>query len=241
VTELSLVIPAYNEHDRIFHTLCEIEKTFDNPAVDYEVIVVDDGSTDETYTEVERAIAQNPRIRLIRQANGGKGSALKNGVSQTTGRLVSFIDADLDIHPYQLHLYMEIMQKSGADIVIGSKRHPDSKVIYPWKRKVLSRCYQCMIAALFNLDVRDTQVGLKLFKRGPIARIMPKVLVKKYAFDLEVLVNATHLGYRIVEAPIDLNFQRYENRIKFRAIQDIFIDTLAVFYRLRVLKYYDKH
>jgi glycosyltransferase involved in cell wall biosynthesis len=219
----------------------EIEKTFSDPVVDYEVIVVDDGSKDGTYLEVERAVAQNPRIRLIRQENGGKGAALKNGVSQTSGRLVSFIDADLDLHPYQLHLYMQIMQKTGADIVIGSKRHPDSKVIYPWKRKVLSRCYQCLIGVLFNLNVRDTQVGLKLFKREPIVRIMPKVLVKKYAFDLEVLVNATHLGYRIAEAPIDLNFQRFESRIQFRAIRDIFIDTMAVFYRLRVIKYYDSH
>lgn len=241
MTELSLVIPAYNEHDRIFHTLCEIEKTFGDPFVDYEIIVVDDGSKDDTYQEVERAIAKNYRIQLIRQENSGKGSALKNGVSHASGRLVSFIDADLDLHPYQIHLYMQIMQKTGADIVIGSKRHPDSKVIYPWKRKVLSRCYQWLIRVLFNLDVRDTQVGLKLFKREPIVRIMPKVLVKKYAFDLEVLVNATHLGYHIVEAPIDLNFQRFENRIKFRAIQDIFIDTMAVFYRLHVIKYYDKH
>ena len=241
MTELSLVIPAYNEYDRIYRTLLEIDRTFSDPVVDYEIIVVDDGSRDNTFQEVERAITENPRIRLIRQENGGKGSALKNGVTHTNGRLVSFIDADLDIHPYQIHSYMEIMQKTGADIVIGSKRHPESKVIYPWKRKLLSRCYQCLICVMFNLDVRDTQVGLKLFKREPIVRIMPKVLVKKYAFDLEVLVNATHLGYHIVEAPIDLHFARFENRIGFRAIQDIFIDTLAVFYRLRILKYYDAH
>src|SRR5208337_1927822 len=137
--------------------------------------------------------------------------------------------------------YMAIMEKTGSDIVIGSKRHPESKVIYPWKRKILSRFYQCLVRVMFNLDVRDTQVGLKLFKREPIQRIMPKVMVRRYAFDLEVLVNATHLGYRIVEAPIDLHFQRFESRIQFKSIQDIFIDTLAIFYRLRILKYYDKH
>lgn len=241
MTELSLVIPAYNEQDRIYHTLKEIEKTFSAPAIDYEVIVVDDGSKDDTCLEVERAIEENPRIKLVRQENGGKGSALKRGVPLATGRLVNFIDADLDLHPYQLHEYMRIMEITGADIVIGSKRHPESRVIYPWKRKVLSRCYQSLIGVMFNLDVRDTQVGLKLFKREPIQRIMPKVMVKKYAFDLEVLVNAKHLGYRIVEAPIDLHFQRITSRIQFKAIQDIFIDTMAIFYRLRILKYYDKH
>lgn len=239
LTELSLVIPAYNEHDRIVHTLEEIEKTFSNPAVDYEVIVVDDGSIDDTYLEVERVAFVNSRIKIVRQPNGGKGAALKKGVPLTTGRLVSFIDADLDLHPRQLHKYMQIMKETDSDIVIGSKRHPNSQVIYPWKRKFLSLCYQCLICVLFNLDVRDTQVGLKLFKREAIVKVMPKILVKRFAFDLEVLVNATHLGYNVVEAPIDLHFQRYENRIGYKAVRDIFIDTMAIFYRMHVLKYYD--
>jgi len=239
VTELSLVIPAFNERDRIYNTLLEIDKTFSNPAVDYEAIVVDEGSQDGMFVEVERAMRDNSRIRFVRQENGGKGSALKNGVSHTKGLLVSFIDADLDLHPRQLHTYMQIMRDTGADIVIGSKRHPDSKVIYPWKRKVLSRGYQFLICVLFSLDVRDTQVGLKLFKRDTIVKVIPKIMVKRFAFDLEVLVNAKRLGYHVVEAPIDLHFQRFGSRIGFGAIRDIFIDTMAIFYRMYILKYYD--
>ena len=208
--------------------------------MDYEVVVVDDGSKDRTHCEVERAIIENPKIKLIRQENFGKGSALKNGVFQTSGDLIAFIDADLDLHPKQLNKFMQIMEETNADIVIGSKRHPDSRIEYPLKRRILSQMYQYMILILFHLNVRDTQVGLKLFKREPILHIMPKILVKRYAFDLEVLVNATRMGYNIKEAPIYLNFQRFENRIKIHEIKDIFKDTIAIYYRLHILKYYDK-
>ena len=111
---------------------------------------------------------------------------------------------------------------------------------YPFQRRLLSTGYSLMIKALFDLSVYDTQTGLKLFRHDVLEEVFPRILSKRYAFDLEVLVNAHHRGYKVAEAPIILNFKRDRfGRIGFREIKPIAVDTAAIFYRLRILKYYD--
>ena len=131
------------------------------------------------------------------------------------------------------------MNKNGMDVVIGSKRHPESKLKYPWHRKIISNVYFFLIKIMFGLPLKDTQTGIKLFKYEVLKKIFPKVLIKRYAFDLELLVNAHHLGYKIAEAPITLNYQRFLGRIGLRAIYHTGLDTLAIFYRMYILKYYN--
>jgi hypothetical protein len=97
-----------------------------------------------------------------------------------------------------------------------------------------------LVRLLFNLPCHDTQTGLKLFRKEVVERVFPRILVKQFAFDLEVLVNAHRLGYRIAEAPIVLSSKRRFGRIGLRAIFTTFWDTLAVFYRMHILKYYDR-
>ena len=132
------------------------------------------------------------------------------------------------------------MKLDGADIVIGSKFHPNSIVNYPSLRRVISIGYYLIIRILFNLPCHDTQTGLKWFKREVLKKVFPRILVKQFAFDLEVLVNAHHLGYRIAEAPIALLNKRKFGRIGLKAIYVTFCDTLAIFYRMYILKYYDR-
>jgi hypothetical protein len=127
-----------------------------------------------------------------------------------------------------------------ADVVIGSKMHPNSVVNYPLQRKIISLVYYLLIRILFDLPCHDTQTGLKLFKIQVIKDVFPRILVRKFAFDLEVLVNTHYLGYRITEAPIILKPQRRFGRIGSCAIFTTIWDTLAVFYRMRILKYYDR-
>ena len=124
-------------------------------------------------------------------------------------------------------------------MVIGSKFHPDSKVDYPLLRRVYSFLYYMLVRALFG-SVRDTQTGIKLFKRRGFGTRVSAHLVKRFAFDLEVFANAHHFGYRIVEAPVTLNFKRVCSRLRFAAVWNVFLDTLAIFYRMRILQYYDR-
>jgi hypothetical protein len=135
---------------------------------------------------------------------------------------------------------MDIMRLDNADIVIGSKMHPNSVLKYPWHRKIVSRIYFGLVKLLFGLPIHDTQTGLKIFKREVIQKVLPRILVKQFAFDLEILANAHRLGYKIAEAPVAVDSKRKFTRIGLKAIFDTTIDTLAIFYRMYILKYYDR-
>ena len=242
--KVSVIIPAHDEARSIYVNLLEIIDTLNRLCEDYEIIVVDDGSSDNTHREVVRVNSKTDRVKAVEsKTHQGKGSALKYGFQFAKGDFVVFLDADLDLHPEQLSCFFDIMKKTEAGVVIGSKRHPESKVNYPKRRRALSFVYHLIIFILFRLSITDTQVGLKLFKYEVLKKILPRVLIKRYAFDLELLVNASHLGYKIVEAPIALNFEgtNHWGGIGLRSLCSIWLDTLAVFYRMHILKYYDKH
>lgn len=240
--KISIIMPAYNEAGRIESSVKETIETFQNFSSSFELIVIDDGSTDNTSQLLLWLALRYPEYLVVKKnlVNFGKGQAVKKALRYATGDYVVFLDADMDLHPMQVEALFNIMQLSGADIIIGSKLHPNSRVNYPLDRKIISFIYYLLIRLLFNLPCHDTQTGLKLFKAGVLHRVFRRVTVKKFAFDLEVLVNANHLGYKITEAPIVLNPRRRFSRIGPMAIYTTFLDTLAIFYRLKILKYYDR-
>ena len=234
---LSVVIPAYAEGARIAETLRVTAAELARLGCAYEVLVVDDGSPDDTCARAEAAAAALSRpggaVRAVRyQANGGKGYALKFGAARTAGAFVAFLDADLDLHPRLLARLMAVQRAQAADLVIGSKRHPASVLEYPAERRLYSAVYARLIRLLFGLPVRDTQTGIKLL-RGSFARgVLPRLHVNHFAFDLEMLVVAHRLGLRLAEAPIELTFRRYTGRVGPRQILRIMRDTAAIWWRL---------
>ena len=239
--KFSVLIPVHNEEKRIRHNLKEIKETLEGLGCNYEIIAIDDGSNDDTYKilkDLEREIPQ--LIAKNNSQNFGKGRALKKAFKYASGDLIVWIDADLDLHPYQIKALYDIMVLDDVDIVIGSKMHPNSKVNYPLTRRIISFGYYFIIRLLFNLPCHDTQTGLKLFKRKVLEEVFPRILVKQFAFDLEVLVNAHHLGFKLAEAPIILENKRDYGRIGANSIKTTFVDTLAVWYRMYILKYYDR-
>ena len=240
--KLSILVPAYNEDERIIDNLKETCRIFQEAAWKFEIIVIDDGSRDQTLVHLKKVARQYPQIQVKRHfKNMGKGRALKFGTRFARGEFIAFLDADLELHPRQILDFFKIMEKTGADVVIGSKWHPDSAMNYPPARGIISRLYYLGVKLLFNLPIRDTQTGLKLFKSYVLKEIFPAVLVKKYAFDLEILVNVKRLGYRMVEAPVEVLFRRNKlGRIGWKDLYKTFLDTLAIFYRLNILKYYDR-
>lgn len=238
--KLSIIIPAYKEEKNIYKTIDDILKAHDILDYDYEVIVVVDGSPDKTAREARRH--KSSKVKVFEYfPNHGKGYALKFGTQKAIGDIITFADAGGDFDPRQFDKCVRLMEIFDADFVIGSKRHPASKINYPLKRRMYSWIYHKMIRVLFGLKVTDTQAGLKFLKKNVAKDIMPRVLVKQYAFDLEMLVIAWQLGYRrIFEAPIDLKFNKANSGINFGAIRKMITDTMAVFYRARILNYYRK-
>lgn len=237
--ELSVIVPAFKEGPHIYANLQRLLGELDGTGRDYEVILVSDGNTDQTVSEAERV--DSPRLKVLAyERNMGKGYALTYGIQQCSGDLVTLIDADMELDPKAIEGFIVLMREGDYDVVVGSKRHPDSKVSYPRFRRVQSWVYQVLIRLMFNLDVRDTQTGLKLFRRRVLAETLPLLAVKRFAFDLELLVVAKHLGYRkIAEAPIALDYQ-FSSTIGSRAVFDALWDTAAIFYRRYILRYYDR-
>jgi glycosyltransferase involved in cell wall biosynthesis len=244
---VSVIIPAYKAEKFIEESLLQVKSVLDQIRYDYEIICVVNGDVDDTYEIAKKVEKKFPeKIKVVGyKINIGKGHAVRFGMAKARGDIIGFIDAGLDINPNGISMLLEHFEWYKADIIIGSKRHPASKVIYPWQRKVLSWGYQMGVRLLFGLNIRDTQAGIKFFRREVLEKTLPRLLVKAWAFDLEMLVVANYLGYkRIYEAPIELDIEfggiSVVTSSKFlRTILGFIMDTLAVFYRLNILHYYD--
>lgn len=241
IKKISVLMPAFNECHHIMGNLMEVVATFERFALDFEIVVIDDGSADNTYLHAARAAIRHPdRIRVIRcDLNGGKGNALVSGTRYASGDCVVFLDADMDLHPAQLTNFFEIMEHEGADAVIGSKWHPESRVTYPLIRKFYSFGYFALVRALFQLPLRDTQTGLKLFRTELLRTVFPRAVSKRFCFDVELLAIAHRLGYKIVDAPVHLEFRRTLGRLRFPVVLSMLAETLVIFFRLRIKKCYD--
>lgn len=210
-----------------------------------ELICVVDGNIDATFKKAFGFAKKSKNVRVIGyDTNKGKGYAIRFGMAESKGDIVGFIDAGMDLNPNGLFMLLEHFEWYNADIIVGSKRHPVSKVFYPWQRKILSLGYQFLVFLLFGLKVRDTQVGMKFFKREVLEKVLPRLLVKAFAFDVEMLAVANYLKYsRIYEAPVELRLKFGDTSVltsqRFvRTVIAMLIDTLAIFYRLRILNYY---
>jgi glycosyltransferase involved in cell wall biosynthesis len=238
---LSVIIPAYNEGNHIYDNLLRINSELNHFCKDYEIIFVDDGSNDSTASEAKQAAEVIDNIEIITYTkNGGKGHAIKEGFKKSSKDLITFLDADLDIPPQQIKPLLEKINETNADVVIQSKRHKDSVVNgFPIKRQYLSKSYNLIVKQMFHLPVSDTQVGIKLFKRKVLEMIMPKLLVKRYASDVEQLLLAYKYGFKIAECPVRINYNQAGDCMAMKDVFNIGWDTAAIYYRAHVLKYYD--
>ena len=236
--DVSIVVPYYNAGARLRRTVEHMVRVLDASGMTFEIITVSDGSTDGSPFTLEGF--PDSVVRRVRFAtNVGKGHALRVGLGMGQGRYLGFIDADGDISPEFLAPFVSIMRTQEPDIIIGSKRHPESSVHYPPLRRLYSWGYQHLIHLLFRLDVKDTQVGIKLVDRKVIADVLPMLRESRFALDLELLVLAHHLGYtRLVEAPVRIE-ERFGSTISLKAVWLLLVDTLGLFVRFDVLRQYD--
>jgi glycosyltransferase involved in cell wall biosynthesis len=235
---LSLVTPVHNGASFIEANIRTMTTALEKLGRPFEVIVVCDGCSDRT-AERARALA-DPRVRVLQYPqNRGKGHAIIHGVTHARGRLIGWLDGDLDIAPSMIVEAARRFDDAEVDAVIGSKRHPDSRVVYPRIRRLYSWGFQILVRVLFRINVRDTQVGAKVFRRELLDTVAPLLLVKRYAFDLEVLAVGAEFGFdRIEEAPINLSYRFSGSLINRAAVRSMFVDTLAIAYRIHLRHWY---
>ncbi len=237
---LSLVIPVYRQEKTIVRNLKRTKSVLDKIRYDYEIIVVIDGMMDQSSQKVKSAqLAKVKTLTYLK--NQGKSYAIRLGMSKAKGDYVMFMDSGMEIDPNGISMLLEHMQWYSADIIVGSKRHPASLIHYPLIRKVLSYGYYYLVKILFGIKVSDTQAGIKIFKRRVLQKILPRLVEKKFAGDLEMLVVAKTLGFkRIYEAPIrlDYNLGGITSAATWKSIRGILSDTLSIYYRKNILRYY---
>jgi glycosyltransferase involved in cell wall biosynthesis len=241
---VSVIVPAYKQEKTILRDVRNIDDVMSQTRFDYEIIVVVDGYfLDKTFENANKL--RRKKVKVIGYKNNkGKGYAIRYGMARSKGDYIAFIDAGMDIDPNGISLILEHLEWYEADIMVGSKRHPASKINYPTIRKIYSWGYYFFVKTLLGVRVRDTQAGLKVFKREVLEKVLPRLMVKEFAFDIEILSVSRYLGYtKIYESPIYMDWDEENTNfspfmIFDRHIRNMIRDTLAVFYRLRILDYY---
>jgi glycosyltransferase involved in cell wall biosynthesis len=239
---LSLIIPVYKQEQTIVADIARIKGVLDEIRYHHEIIAVIDGVLDKSRDKLQKAKMQNVRVVTL-QKNYGKAYAIRTGMHRARGDYVMFIDAGMEIDPNGISMLLEHMEWYGADIIVGSKRHPASKVKYSPIRKVLSYGYYLFVLLLFGVKVHDTQAGIKIFRKEVLGAILPRLVEKKFAGDLEMLVAAKSQGFgRIYEAPIklDYTFSKVTSAATWSSVYNIFVDTLAIWYRTNIVGQYKK-
>jgi glycosyltransferase involved in cell wall biosynthesis len=199
---LSVIIPVYNEAARIPSTLPQVLQFLDARPQSYELIVVDDGSKDDTANQVEVLIRNQPRARLLRcPVNRGKGAAVRAGMLSARGEFLLFTDADLSAPIGELDRLLDPL-RNGYDVTLGSRALKPEWIQTPRSRQTAGRVFNVFLRTITGLPFQDTQCGFKAFRREAAHRIFPLATIDGFGFDPEILYLARKFGYRTLEVPI---------------------------------------
>ncbi|MBI3896633.1 MAG: glycosyltransferase family 2 protein [Acidobacteria bacterium] len=227
---LSVVIPVYNEAARIPATLRQVLECLERRKESYEVVVVDDGSMDDTVALVEQMCRESSPVRLLRNpGNCGKGYAIRNGMLQARGEYLLFTDADLSAPITEMDRLLEPLQ-SGYDVVIGS-RVLQPEWVHPRQspmREAAGRLFNVCVRGITSLDFQDTQCGCKAFRREATQAIFSRQKISGFGFDVEVLYLARKFGYRTLEVPIHWSNDTRTKVHPFRDGPRMFLDLLRI-------------
>jgi dolichyl-phosphate beta-glucosyltransferase len=202
--DLSVVIPAFNEQTRLPPTVRAVEKYLRESNRRSELVIVDDGSSDQTAETVDEMIREGLRLHLLRHdQNRGKGAAVRTGMLAATGRLVLFTDADLSTPIEDVERLIAALEE-GADVAIGSRALDRSliEVHQPWIRDRMGRVFNLFVQAILLPGLKDTQCGFKAFRRAAARDLFRATLSDGFEFDTEVLYRARRSGLTIREIPV---------------------------------------
>lgn len=200
---LSIIIPAYNEEDRLSGTLLTTTRYLESNQINFEIIVVSDGSQDRTQERV-RALSDSSRIRLISNLNNrGKGYSVRRGMLSAKGDYILYMDADNSTSIAELTKFLPYLEQ--FDLVIGSRALPDSMIFerQSWIRETAGKIFNKIVQFLFISGIRDSQCGFKMFRRAAALDILKRAKIDRFIFDVEILYIARLLNYKILELPVN--------------------------------------
>lgn len=228
--KLSVVVPCFNEERNIYSNIQKIHRYLENNFETFEIIAVNDGSTDKTVEELKKIRNNIPLVIVDNEINEGKGKAVRDGILESNHEIVMFLDADLAIPIEEIEKFVAEINNN-YDIVIASRFVPGLKVVKKvlWYRQIMERVFRIIrMAILNNYQVRDTQCGFKVFKRETAMKIFPPMTINRFAFDSEIIFLAGKHKFKIKELPITLqNPIRSHIRI-FRDSLNMFCDLIKI-------------
>lgn len=201
---LSLVVPVYNEEDRFETPLPAVHRFLQENFRQSELVYVDDGSTDHTHDRIAQASNKYPLIRIVKSpANAGKGDAIRRGFEAAKGNLLLFSDADFSTPVEETLKFLQWIDE-GYDVILGSRGLPDSQVEIhqSFLRESMGKIFNRIIRFLLPLKYRDTQCGFKMFQKKAAETILPRMTLKGFAFDVEMIVIAQLHQMKIAEVPV---------------------------------------
>jgi dolichyl-phosphate beta-glucosyltransferase len=226
----SIVIPAYNERARIGSTLEQVLEHLHEQKWNAEIVVVNDGSRDDTANYVSQFAAEHPQVRLIENpGNQGKGYAVRNGMLNARGQVLLFTDADLSSPITEAAKLFDAMEK-GADVAIGS-RWLDPSLQFQrqsLKRQIMSRTFNLFTRAVLTFPYHDTQCGFKAFTREAAKKIFPLQRITRWGFDAEIIYLAHHMKLKVAEVPVTWGHDEGSKIHPWRDGMYMGIDTLKI-------------
>lgn len=226
---LSVIIPAYNEEHRIEKTLRSVDAYLSRQPYSYEVIVVNDGSTDRTAEVVRGLVPLINNLRLIDNAeNRGKGAAVKQGMLEAEGAIRLFMDADNSTSIEHIERMLPEFE-AGYEVVIGSRRVPGAVIAVHQNiiRETLGRVFNFIVRLIAGLPMRDTQAGFKAFTSRAAKEIFSRQTIMGFSFDVEVLVVARQLGFGVKEVPITW-VNDPATTVKFKSMIKMLVDVMRI-------------
>lgn len=224
-----LVIPAYNEEKDLDESFSRLRKVFDSSRYQTHYHFVNDGSTDNTQILLRELQLHYDNVHVSDlPMNMGKGYAVMFGLKnifQQDCEVYGYVDADLDLDPENFPQMISLLLDGESQLIVGNKLDHNSIVEYPFRRRLMSYLFRKLTKILLDLDVPDTQTGVKFFTAQVLRDVVPKVKAKSFSFDIEFLSRAVRAGYYINSSPVVLK-HRFNSSISFRkafyAIVDLF-------------------
>lgn len=236
---LSMVVPIYNEESRLLAPLPLVVQYLQSTFEKWELLLIDDGSTDGTPDKLLEAEKLSPAIKILRNLkNHGKGAAVRQGFQQAAGDVLIFSDADFSTPPEECTKLLETLA-TGFDVAIGSRGLNESnvEVHQSWPRETMGKIFNVLIRSLLPLEFKDTQCGFKMFRKEAVELILPRMSISGFAFDVEVLMIAQLHQLRIAEIPVTWRNVRESKVHPIINSLEMLRDLLQIRYRLGMNAY----